>query len=81
MGMRQELRGSGEKGQGRGASGALGTWGFGGERERHLKSLEGHCVLPYIVKHLFYVFMNHCVSKKDQSSSFSFSLINFYILR
>lgn len=73
--------GSGEKGQGGGASGALGTWGFRGERERHLKGLEGHCVLPYIVKHLYYVFKNHCISKKDHSSSFSFSLIYFYILR
>ena len=52
-----------------------------GERERHLKGLERHCVLPYIVKHLYYVFKNHCVSKKDHSSSFSFSLIYFYILR
>lgn len=60
---------------------ALGTWGFRGERERHLKGLERHCVLPYIVKHLYYVFKNHCVSKKDHSSSFSFSLIYFYILR
>ena len=72
-------RGSGEKGRGGGPSGALGTWGFSGERKRHLKGLEGHCVLPCIVKHLYYVFKNHCVSKKDHSSSFS--LIYFYILR
>ena len=71
--------GSGEKGRGGGPSGALGTWGFSGERKRHLKGLEGHCVLPCIVKHLYYVFKNHCVSKKDHSSSFS--LIYFYILR
>ena len=59
--------------------GCLVPWGLGvsgGEGET-FEEFGGTLCLLYVLKHLFYVFKNRCVSKKSHSSSFSFSWFIF----